>query len=83
MAEAASLARRAAAFLKKGVPEDVKVLGPAFAMRSKIAGRYRSQILLKLPRREHPRARAAIRAMLKDEDLLRSTVVDVDPMTLS
>jgi hypothetical protein len=29
------------------------------------------------------RARAAIRAMLKDEELLRSMVVDVDPVTLS
>ena len=83
MAEASTLARRAASFLKKGVPEEVKVLGPAFAVRSKIAGRYRSQILLKLSRREHARARAAIRAMLKDEALLRSTVVDVDPVNLS
>jgi len=83
MAEASTLARRAASFLRKGVPEEVKVLGPAFAVRSKIAGRYRSQILLKLSRREHARARAAIRAMLKDEELLRSTVVDVDPVTLS
>jgi primosomal protein N' (replication factor Y) len=83
MAEASTLARRAASFLRKGVPEEVKVLGPAFAVRSKIAGRYRSQILLKLSRREHARARAAIRAMLKDEALLRSTVVDVDPVTLS
>ncbi len=83
MAEASTLARRAASFLKKGVPEDVRVLGPAFAARSKIAGRYRAQILLKLPRREHGRVRAAIRAMLKDKVLLRSTVVDVDPVTLS
>ena len=83
MAEAATLARRAASFLKKGVPREVRVLGPAFAVRSKIAGRYRSQILLKLSRREHARARAAIRAMLKDEELLRSTTVDVDPMSLA
>jgi primosomal protein N' len=59
------------------------VLGPAFAVRSKIAGRHRSQILLKLPRREHARARAAIRAMLNDEALQRATVVDVDPLTLA
>ncbi len=83
MAESSTLARRAASFLKSGVPDGVKVLGPAFAVRSKIAGRYRSQILLKLPRREHARARAAIRVMLKDDALLRSTVVDVDPMSLS
>jgi len=38
---------------------------------------------LKVPRREHARARAAARAMLKDEELLRSMVVDVDPVTLS
>jgi primosomal protein N' (replication factor Y) len=83
MAEASTLARRAASFLRNAVPEDVKVLGPAFAVRSKIAGRYRSQILLKLSRREHARARAAIRAMLRDEDLLRATTADVDPVTLS
>jgi len=83
MAEAATLARRAASWLRKGVPENVKVLGPAFAARSKIAGRYRSQILLKVPRREHARARQAIRAMLRDDSLLRSTTVDVDPVTLS
>jgi primosomal protein N' (replication factor Y) len=83
MAESASLARRAASFLKGSLPEPVKVLGPAFAVRSKIAGRYRSQILLKVPRREHARTRAAIRVMLKDDELLRSTLVDVDPMSLS
>ncbi len=83
MAESASLSRRAASFLTRGVPEGVKVLGPAFAVRSKIAGRHRSQILLKLPRREHARARAAIRVMLKDDELLRSTLVDVDPMSLT
>jgi primosomal protein N' (replication factor Y) len=83
MAEASTLARRAASALKKSVPEDVKVLGPAFAVRSKIAGRYRSQILLKIPRREHARGRAAIRAMLRDEALLRATMVDVDPTTLT
>jgi primosomal protein N' (replication factor Y) len=83
MAEASGLARRAAQLLRKHVPEGVKVLGPAFAVRSKIAGRHRSQILLKLPRREHPRARAAIRSMLRDDELLRATVVDVDPVTLA
>jgi primosomal protein N' (replication factor Y) len=83
MAEAATLARRAAAFLRKGVPEDVKVLGPAFAARSKIAGRYRSQILLKVKRRDHARARHAVRALLSDEALLRAMTVDVDPITLS
>ncbi len=83
MAEAATLARRAAAVLKRGVPENVRVLGPAFAARSKIAGRYRSQILLKVPRREHARARHAVRALLADEALLRAMTVDVDPVTLS
>jgi primosomal protein N' (replication factor Y) len=83
IAEASTLARRAASFLRKAVPEEVRVLGPAFAVRTKIAGRYRSQILMKLPRREHASARAAIRAMLKDEDLLRATMVDVDPVSLS
>ncbi len=83
MAEAATLARRAASLLRKGVPEEVKVLGPAFAARSKIAGRYRSQILLKVPRREHARARQAVRAIFSDDALLRATTVDVDPVNLS
>jgi primosomal protein N' (replication factor Y) len=82
MAEASTLARTAAAFLRKSLPETVKVLGPAFAVRSKIANRHRSQILLKVPRREHARTRAVLRALLDQEIFSRSTVVDVDPMSL-
>jgi primosomal protein N' (replication factor Y) (superfamily II helicase) len=83
MSEAAGEARRVASFLRTNVPEEVKVLGPAFAVRSKIAGRHRSQILIKTSRREHARVRAAVRALLRSEALARSILVDVDPMTLS
>ncbi|MGH9334480.1 MAG: replication restart helicase PriA, partial [Vicinamibacteria bacterium] len=82
MAEAAGEARRAASLLRNGVPEGVKVLGPAFAVRSKIAGRHRAQILLKMSKRDHARARAAIRAILKDVSFARSMIVDVDPVSM-
>ncbi len=83
MAEAASEARRVASFLRQGVPHQVKVLGPAFAVRSKVAGRHRCQILIKTSRRDHASVRAALRSMLRNEALARSILVDVDPMTLS
>jgi primosomal protein N' (replication factor Y) (superfamily II helicase) len=83
MSDAAAEARRAATFLRANLPEEVKVLGPAFAVRSKIAGRHRSQILIKTTRRDHPRVRGAIRALLRNEAVARSIVVDVDPMTLA
>ena len=57
MQEATAEARRAASFLKREAVEGVRILGPAFAVRSKVAGRYRCQILIKLPRREHARLR--------------------------
>jgi primosomal protein N' (replication factor Y) len=82
MAEASTLARKAAAFLRKSLPEEVKLLGPAFAVRSKIANRHRAQILLKVPRPEHARTRAVLRALLEQEVFSRSMVVDVDPMSL-
>ena len=76
-------ARRAASFLKREAVEGVRILGPAFAVRSKVAGRYRCQILIKLPRREHARLRNWLRGLMKDETLARTMLVDVDPMTLS
>jgi primosomal protein N' (replication factor Y) len=83
MAEATSLSRRAASWISRNAPEGVKVLGPAFAVRSKLAGRHRCQILLKFGKRHHPRVRAAIRAILTDEALARAMTVDVDPITLA
>jgi primosomal protein N' (replication factor Y) len=82
MPEATRLARRAAALLRASLPPEVRVLGPAFAVRSKIAGRHRCQILLKTKRRHHARLRASIRAILEDDALARAMIVDVDPMTL-
>jgi primosomal protein N' (replication factor Y) len=83
MPEATGRARSVASWLQKNAPEGVKVLGPAFAVRSKLAGRHRCQILIKVERRSHAHVRAAIRAILKDEALARSMTVDVDPITLS
>lgn len=83
MQEATAEARRAASFLKREPVEGVRILGPAFAVRSKVAGRYRCQILIKLPRREHARLRHWLRGLMKDETLARTMLVDVDPMTLS
>ena len=83
MQEATAAARHAARFLSREPIDGVRVLGPAFAVRSKIAGRYRCQILIKLPRREHARLRHWLRELMKDEALARVLLVDVDPMTLS
>lgn len=83
MAEATATARRAAGFLKEEPIDGVRVLGPAFAVRSKVAGRYRSQILIKLRRDRHARMRHSIRALVNDDTVGRVIHVDVDPMTLS
>ncbi len=83
MSEAASTARRAAGFLKKEPLDGVRVLGPAFAVRSKVAGRHRSQILIKLRRDQHGRVRHLLRALVNDESMARVMHVDVDPMTLA
>ena len=83
MQEATAEARRAASFLEREPVDGVRILGPAFAVRSKVAGRYRCQILIKLPRREHARLRHWLRGLMKDETLARAMLVDVDPMTLS
>ena len=83
MAEATSRARSAASFLRRNELEGVKVLGPAFAVRSKVASRHRCQVLLKVPRRQHAQVRARLRHLLSDESTAKAMVVDVDPITLS
>ncbi|HXV63174.1 MAG TPA: primosomal protein N', partial [Vicinamibacteria bacterium] len=83
MAEATREARRAATFLKSQELESLRVLGPAFAVRSKVRNRYRCQLLLKLTRSSHGRVRALIRTLLKDESIARSMTIDVDPLTLA
>ena len=83
MSDATRDARRAASFLRKEPSDGVRVLGPAFAVRAKVAGRYRSQILVKLQRSRHGRVRHLLRALVNDETMGRVMAVDVDPMTLS
>ena len=83
MSDATRDARRAASFLRQEPLDGVRVLGPAFAVRSKVAGRHRSQILIKLRRSQHGRVRHLIRALVNDETMGRVMAVDVDPMTLS
>ena len=82
MPEATRNARRVANFLKEARLNDVDVLGPAFAARSKVAGRYRCQILIKLPRRQHARVRSYLRGVLEDAEFARTMFVDVDPLSL-
>ena len=83
MAVATRRARRVAQALNRANLPGVDVLGPAFAARSKVAGRHRCQILLKVPRAQHREVRRRLRAMVQDPDLSKHVVVDVDPMTLS
>ena len=83
MSDATRDARRAASFLRKEPLDGVRVLGPAFAVRSKVAGRHRSQILIKLRRERHAHVRHLIRALVNDEAMGRVMHVDVDPMTLA
>jgi primosomal protein N' (replication factor Y) len=78
MSKATRNARQVAEALKKERLKSVKVLGPAFAARSKVAGRYRCQVLIKTPRTEHPKVRRALRNLLEDHRML----VDIDPLTL-
>jgi primosomal protein N' (replication factor Y) len=82
MRSATSDARRAAAALEKSRPDGVAILGPAFAVRSKVAGRYRCQVLIKLPRNQHANVRHRIRSLLNDPSLARNLLVDIDPYSL-
>jgi primosomal protein N' (replication factor Y) len=83
MAEAVSEARKVAGELKGLRLEGVKILGPAFAVRSKVAGRYRSQVLVKTLRRQHAHLRSVLRAMVGGATRSRTMSVDVDPVNLS
>ncbi len=83
MAGATKRARSVAQALNRANLAGVEVLGPAFAPRSKVAGRHRCQILVKLPRSQHREVRRRLRAMVQDPDLSKYMLVDVDPMTLS
>ena len=83
MAGATKLARRVAQALNQANLPGVDVLGPAFAARSKVAGRHRCQILLKVPRPQHREVRRRLRAMVQEPDLSKHVLIDVDPMTLS
>jgi primosomal protein N' (replication factor Y) len=82
MPKATRNARRVAEALKNSHLQGVKVLGPAFAARSKVAGRYRCQILIKTARTEHPKVRRALRTLLEDPTLSRTMLIDIDPLTL-
>jgi len=82
-AEASREARRAAAYLNREPIDGVRILGPAFAVRSKVAKRFRTQILIKLRKSEHARVRHLLRGLLRDDALSRVMHVDIDPMTLS
>jgi primosomal protein N' (replication factor Y) len=82
MAAATRQARRVAQELNRANLSGVEVLGPAFAARSKVAGRYRCQILLKVTRAQHREARQRLRALTEDPELAKVMTVDVDPTTL-
>jgi len=83
MAQATRSARRVAAELKHAPLDGVELLGPAFAPRSRVAGRYRAQLLLKVPRSQHSTLRARLRSLASDPDLTRVMTVDVDPTSLA
>ncbi|HLE20609.1 MAG TPA: primosomal protein N' [Vicinamibacteria bacterium] len=82
MSAATRQARRVAEELNRARLAGVEVLGPAFAARSKVAGRYRCQILLKVPRSRHREVRRRIHALMEDPELSKLLTVDVDPTTL-
>jgi primosomal protein N' (replication factor Y) len=76
-------ARRVAEALTKPRLDGVTILGPAFASRSKVAGRYRCQVLIKLTRAQHATVRRMLKALMDDARISRSMHVDIDPYTLS
>jgi primosomal protein N' len=82
MAVAAREARRVASSLGRPALEGVRILGPGFAARSKVAGRYRCQVLVKVPRQKHRAIRERLRALIQDPAMGRVMTVDVDPMTV-
>ena len=82
MSSATRLARVVARDLSNASLPGVDVLGPAFAARSKVAGRYRCQILIKVNRAQHREVRRRLRALMEDPELSKVMTVDVDPTTL-
>jgi primosomal protein N' (replication factor Y) len=82
MSEATQKARRVAEELKRASLPEVEILGPAFAARSKVAGRYRCQVLVKTPRSQHRAVRNRLRSLIHDPRLSRALSIDVDPVTL-
>jgi primosomal protein N' (replication factor Y) len=82
MPEATGQARRVAAALRESQSENVEILGPAFAARSKVAGRYRCQVLIKLPRASHRTVRQKLRSLIEDASTARGMTIDVDPFSL-
>jgi len=82
MSAATRLARVVARDLNNANLPQVDVLGPAFAARSKVAGRYRCQILLKVTRPQHREVRRRLRVLMEDPELAKVMTVDVDPTTL-
>jgi primosomal protein N' len=82
MSAATRQARRVAQELNRANLTGAEVLGPAFAARSKVAGRYRCQILLKVARPRHQEVRRKLRTLMEDPELAKVMTVDVDPTTL-
>ena len=83
MNESAQDAHRVAKYLKSNPISGVRILGPAFAVRSKISGRYRSQVLIKLNKNRHPTVRSRIRAYLETQPTKGTLTIDVDPVNLT
>lgn len=83
MPEATRQARRVTQALEKAKLEDVTVLGPAFAPRSRVAKRYRCQVLIKFPRRQHRLVKSLLRALTAEAEIGRRMSIDVDPVTIS
>ena len=83
MNESAEDARNVAQYLKSSPISGVRILGPAFAVRSKISGRYRSQVLIKLDKNRHPTVRSRIRAYLESQATKGTLTIDVDPVNLT
>jgi primosomal protein N' (replication factor Y) len=83
MADATRPARRVAEQLRRAAAGSIEVLGPAFAPRSRVAGRHRCQVLIKVPRDRHRAVRDRLRLLLADPEIARALTVDVDPTSLA
>ena len=83
MNESAEDARSVARYLRSNPNPGVRILGPAFAVRSKVSGRYRSQVLIKLNKSKHSAVRSQIRSYLKARRTKGTLIIDVDPVNLT